>query len=782
MKKFAVMLTLILTAFLSAAQGNAATVTAALPDSTRAMIQDLEQNFLNAQKAVQEALVSFPSTTGSIQKRLSELQAMEDAASSDLVAQYGMLSDTQIQERALLLSNLTTAYSTSESMLQSLQVRRELLINLASADTTDLPNPMKEDPPYSMLLRDEHRLNYEKQKQELDMQLFFLRNDLNNLEAALADLRNSTQGTSNGENPADPATQWKQHLADLNLELVKVRVANAFQSAASSRLKKNEDLQALEREVRLLNWIGQNLVFPESDLKKITDDLQARIDEQRKAQMDAKARLAQATVSYNKIRSVLSGDVPDFSVLTPETSLYAERLANLDYCEYALSLIQDELNWLSEAQQVWKIRYELFHGTLKGDEIWKYRNQAQSNLTELRANLENIRLLQIDYYTRLSAVRKQLLDADGKTRQNMLQLSQTLQNILSNILNRYNYLIPQQLLLQQTLFEEAGAKIDALRLAQQVSTFSRETFMNFWNTKLWSGPDYSVTVSKLVSAVTIFIFSFFLSKWGSRWIQRTILKRFSTDVTAANATQRILFYILWFSFILIALQMVRIPLTAFAFLGGALAVAIGFGAQNLFNNLISGFIIMFSRPFRVGDIVEVDKISGTVEEIGSRSTRLKTWDNIDVILPNKYMLENTVTNWTGTDKKIRDKLVVGVAYSSNSRKVEELLLKVAKDHSKILATPAPFVVFRNFADNALAFELYFWVDMDQASSLKVASDMRHHIHSLFKENGIDIPFPQMDIHMPPQSFIPAVVMSPPPRAQPEASSASKEKNAAPKLP
>ena len=226
-----------------------------------------------------------------------------------------------------------------------------------------------------------------------------------------------------------------------------------------------------------------------------------------------------------------------------------------------------------------------------------------------------------------------------------------------------------------------------------------------------------------------------------------MLRRFHASATAANATQRIVFYVLWIAFVLVALQIVNIPLTAFAFLGGAMAVAIGFGAQNLFNNLISGFIIIFSRPFKVDDIISVDGTTGTVEDIGSRSTRIKTWESFDVILPNRYLLENRVTNWTGSDMKKRETLTVSVAYSSDTRKVEELLIKAMKDHSKVLKDPASFVLFKNFGDSGLEFELYFWVDLKQASGPKVASDIRHHIAALFRNEGIEIPYPQRDVRL-----------------------------------
>ena len=226
-----------------------------------------------------------------------------------------------------------------------------------------------------------------------------------------------------------------------------------------------------------------------------------------------------------------------------------------------------------------------------------------------------------------------------------------------------------------------------------------------------------------------------------------MINRFKASVTAANAVQRIAFYILWVAFALIALNIVKIPLTAFAFMGGAFAVGIGFGMQNIFNNLISGFIVIFSRPFKVHDIVEVAGTQGTVEDIGSRSTTIKTWDGLDVVLPNRYFLENSVTNWTKADLRKREILKIGVSYDADTREVEKILLDVAKGHSKVLKDPAPFVIFKNFGDSSLEFELYFWIELKVSSGAKVSSDMRHHIMVVFKREGINIPYPQRDIHI-----------------------------------
>jgi len=213
------------------------------------------------------------------------------------------------------------------------------------------------------------------------------------------------------------------------------------------------------------------------------------------------------------------------------------------------------------------------------------------------------------------------------------------------------------------------------------------------------------------------------------------------------ASRKILFFILMGAFILVALDLVGIPLTAFAFLGGALAIGIGFGAQNIFNNLISGFILMFSKPIRVDDMIEIDGMFASVEEIGTRATHIKTYENVDVLMPNSYFLNNKIVNWTLTDKKIRTTVAVGVAHDADVRRVEELLLLAANDHTRVLKNPEPFVIFRDIGANSLDFTLYFWIDMENAVGFRVCSDIRFRMVSLLEKNGIRIASPRMDVMM-----------------------------------
>ena len=195
------------------------------------------------------------------------------------------------------------------------------------------------------------------------------------------------------------------------------------------------------------------------------------------------------------------------------------------------------------------------------------------------------------------------------------------------------------------------------------------------------------------------------------------------------------------------MKIVNVPLTAFAFLGGAVAIGIGFGAQNLFNNLISGFILMVQQPFKINDVVEFDGVTATVMEIDSRSTRVKTFDNYDVLVPNSYFLENKITNWTLSDKIIRGKLEIGVAYGTPARKVEGILLKLANDHDMIIPNPEPFVLFSDYGSSSMQFVLYFWVDTRKTFPSRVGSDIRYRIQEIFEREGIKIPFPQMDVYL-----------------------------------
>jgi small-conductance mechanosensitive channel len=200
--------------------------------------------------------------------------------------------------------------------------------------------------------------------------------------------------------------------------------------------------------------------------------------------------------------------------------------------------------------------------------------------------------------------------------------------------------------------------------------------------------------------------------------------------------------------VLFALRVVNIPLTLFTFLGGAVAIGVGFGAQNLINNFISGFMVMAEQPIKIGDLIEIEGTFAMVEEVGARCTRIRTGANIHILVPNSSFLEKNIINWTLSDKEVRSQVTVGVIYGSPVREVERLMLQVAEEHQRVKKSPKPFVLFNDFGDNALIFDLYFWINMNRIMDRRIIeSDIRFRIDELFREADIVIAFPQRDVHL-----------------------------------
>ena len=198
--------------------------------------------------------------------------------------------------------------------------------------------------------------------------------------------------------------------------------------------------------------------------------------------------------------------------------------------------------------------------------------------------------------------------------------------------------------------------------------------------------------------------------------------------------------------ILVALFGLGLDLSKLTILVGALGVGIGFGMQDLVNNFISGLILIFERPIQVGDAVSVADISGRVQSIGIRSSIIRNWSGADVIVPNGHLISNKLTNWTMTDQLRRIEIKVGVMYGSDVNKVMEILLNCAKENQKILSRPAPYVLFNDFAESYLEFELRCWTS-NYTEWLEIRSDLRVTINNLFEKEGIVIPFPQRDLHI-----------------------------------
>ncbi|MDR3045670.1 MAG: mechanosensitive ion channel [Desulfovibrio sp.] len=222
-------------------------------------------------------------------------------------------------------------------------------------------------------------------------------------------------------------------------------------------------------------------------------------------------------------------------------------------------------------------------------------------------------------------------------------------------------------------------------------------------------------------------------------------------------------YALWALFGLVVLNALGVSLTSLTVIAGGLSVGLGFGLQTIFNNFFSGLILIFGRSLLEGDIIQIGETWGTVRKISIRSTTVETFDNAVIFVPNSEFVSNRLTNWTRNSMRMRRDIAIGVAYGSDIDKVTELLKQAADDHPRVMHDPAPNVLFQDFGPSSLDFVLRVWVD-DLNYGASTASDLRRAIDRLFRENAIEISFPQMDVHVRAIEGLPPLAASSAPAA------------------
>jgi small-conductance mechanosensitive channel len=259
--------------------------------------------------------------------------------------------------------------------------------------------------------------------------------------------------------------------------------------------------------------------------------------------------------------------------------------------------------------------------------------------------------------------------------------------------------------------------------------------------------DQQVTLGGLLLIPFILYLGLLLTKWSVKLLTNRLTSK-KTDPNIIHLLQRVFYVIAIVILLITILDLINVPITAFAFLSGAIAIGFGFGAQNIINNFISGWILMWERPIKIGDFLEVENAKGTVEKINTRSTRIRRVDGVHLLIPNSKLLENTVVNWALVDKLVRTSVKVGVAYGSPAKKVAALIMQAAVEQVEVLKDPKPLVIFEDFGDNSLVFEVSYWIESTVDGGMRVTrSNIRFRLDELFEEHHIIVAFPQRDVHL-----------------------------------
>lgn len=283
----------------------------------------------------------------------------------------------------------------------------------------------------------------------------------------------------------------------------------------------------------------------------------------------------------------------------------------------------------------------------------------------------------------------------------------------------------------------------------------RKTFSSIVEYPLLNLGKQPMTVGKLFFLALLIAAVIFGENLLRRHLLLRVLKRTHLQPALQYAISRIIGYFVLGLGFYIALQLVGIDLSSLAIIAGAIGVGLGFGLQNIISNFVSGIIILAERPIAIGDRIEVGKVAGQVRKISLRSTLVVTNDNIAIIVPNANFISNSVTNWSYGDPKVRFRIPVGVAYGSDVEKVQQLLLEVARDHPNALREPPPSVFFAGFGDSSLNFELGVWTIQMTYNPRRFRSDLNFAIEKKFRENQIEIPYPQREVRLRSDSIVTA---------------------------
>jgi potassium-dependent mechanosensitive channel len=711
-----------------------------------------------------------------VEKKLAEARAslraaelLADAAPTNTPA--GVSAQDLVTRRALLhrLVLLAEQHLSNLSELENTRSRREDLARQAQAWTS-----FSEPRPYSILLTD--RLDEGIQAERLKIKTGEAASDA--LEQLIAEnrqaltraeekIRQLQERLEQGIDPAAAAgLTWQ-----CELERLRSQVAAASVGVLESERRLREESLA-ESQIRL-GWLERRLIiaqadttFTQADLDSVVSRIQSEShlleDELGEAESRTASALQALQVARTEFRSSQTAAEADLGRRARAAEQLSAREAQLETAQMSVRILRLMLEIASVERSMWETRFAAQQGRSAGGlreserrlsaltgraNLWKDYQRQLLQASPSQIELEEGLIRDLGPASELIPLARERLAALHERDQLLLRLVRRIEQAqrLGERWTEGIRVAEGQLPFFgriQNLFSDAGSLLEKL---WRFELFAAEDTILVEGQKITG--KRSITLGKIVMAILILGVGIWLTGVVSRVTEPVIVRRLKIEANQAKLIRRWFRALMLVCLFLFSLLSVKIPLTVFAFAGGALAIGLGFGMQTLLKNFVSGLILLFERPFRVGDVLEVAGQRGTVTEIGLRSSVLQLWDGTETLIPNSSLLENNVSNWTYSSRNVRFSVAVGVAYGSDTRRVTQLLAEVAERHGVVEKDPKPQVLFTEFGDSALVFELRFWVDVIKANAAQVASDLRQMIAVGFAENHIAVAFPQQDIHL-----------------------------------
>jgi potassium efflux system protein len=673
--------------------------------------------------------------------------------------QYG-ISEDELQKHAQLLketeavTQMRISAVKKQMSLQQLQKRMKHVLT----SPEDLAIPLL--PPYSLSVLDEYFIKLETQNRFVETAALSHEVTQKNLKDAQSIYDKAEQNLRKTKEEAEKQAGKKEQTV---FEFKKIIAALEFDLAEAVLDLNQVNLQNAETEVNLskqqstllksqIKLIRANLEYDEEDLQRklknianIRQQSSERIQSLASEQQEVEAKWLKAQDLFDSIE-----DRDEKTKLIAKAWLDAREAWKNTY-QQALVQTENIFRLLSFGEELWHKRYALLQGHYTPDQLTEWRNEqeaSQKNIDRLSSlvsssqnNLQpQIMGLQVTLSGEKNILSPEVLNHMRSQLKAMEKLSA----------NNIEYIAKLHIIKQfeSRFIEEIHEKQKSIQFIDLVKgvALAIDKKLDF---ELYVIDNRSITTKKIILALLILSVGLFLANLFSRFATDRILARTHLDESAKAAIHKVSFFLLTIILFLYALHTVNIPLTILTLLGGAVAIGIGFGSQNLINNFISGFIIMFERPIKIDDVIEVDNIIGRVQHIGTRCTQIRTQANLNILVPNSSFLEKNIINWTLSDDVVRCDVSVGVAYGSSARDTAKALQRAVEEHDLILKNPEPIIAFKDFGDNALVFEVFFWIRLGKGRMVKVQieSNVRFLIEKHLREAGIVVAFPQRDVHL-----------------------------------
>lgn len=488
--------------------------------------------------------------------------------------------------------------------------------------------------------------------------------------------------------------------------------------------------------------VQAEVTFSAKDLKRQQQELDKQESDIARKNKENDAEVALLRNEWEKARQRADNGASEMQVeVKARAKVYSLRDARTEY-------FTTQSTWIQKLREIWKWRFNVATDQFQTGDLAAWRAEVesfasklaadkslkQSRRTELRAELEEVERLLAEDNTpevkrwlthQADAIRAQLEFVSDHIARGEAT-SRTAKRLAAEIKQRTNEFSPAEW-----------------------ASVAWEKMVTVWEYELTkTQDDKSLRVKSVAFGLLLLALGYRFSRKVSRILGTRVLPKLGINSGGASALQTLMFYGLLCTTTLMALRAVSVPLTMFTFLGGAAAIGVGFGSQNIVNNFISGLILLTEQPIRVGDHIDVNGLSGKVEAIGMRSTRLRSGNMQEIIVPNSAFLENNVVNWTRTNATVGCSIAVGVAHGSPTRDVARWLKRAADEHGLVLNKPEPAVTLAAFGESTLDFQLSYHIAVRSLGDRgRIESDLRFIVDQYFREAGISLAFAQRDVHI-----------------------------------